>query len=197
MNARRDRTSGQILPVIVWMTAILAILALVVFDIFYVGRGKMHLANTGDAAAIAAARWQGITLNMIGDVNLAHIAAACDPTLAPEDYTNVVHGVNAIAERLAFAGPVMGLYAANEAVRINHESNNANSSNRTVPEDDGLAGIIRREIDFARAEIGPSATWPTKGGDYADMLQTVLNAGVFVGADNARLLSSGATGDHI
>ena len=199
MNTRCDRasSSGQILPIIVWMTAILAILALVVFDIFHVARDKMRLANVGDAAALAAARWQGITLNMIGDVNLAHIAAACDPALAPEDFTNVVNGVNAIAERLAFAGPVMGLYAANEAVRLNHESHRARSSDKTVPVDEALAEIIRREIDFARAEIPPSRSWPTKGSDYADMLGSVLGAGVFVGADNARLLSSGATGDHI
>ena len=56
----------------------------VAFDIFLSARAKMHLANTGDAAALAAARWQGVTLNLIGDLNLAHLAAACDHGAAVE-----------------------------------------------------------------------------------------------------------------
>ena len=195
-HARQNR-SGQTLPIVVWMVAIITVLAIVAFDVFLIARSKMHLANAGDSAALAAARWQGITLNMIGDLNLAHLAAACDETIVPEDMTNVIHGVNAIAERLMFAGPVMGLLAANEAVRLNHESSMANKSDRTVPIDHDLADILRREISFARTSIAPTRSWPTKGGDYADMLQAVLNAGVFAGADNARLLSSGATGNHI
>ena len=189
--------SGQVFPIVVWMVAIITVLTVVVFDIFLSTRAKMHLANTGDAAALAAARWQGITLNMIGDLNLAHIAAACDPSLAPEDFTNVVHGVNAIAERLAFAGPMMGLYAANEAVRLNHEANNSNRADKTVPTYYALAEILRRETVFARSDVSPTRTWPEKAADYAGMIQTVLDAGVFMGVDNARLLSSGATGNHI
>ena len=188
---------GQTLPVVVWIVAIVIVLLVVIFDIFLSARAKMHLANTGDAAALAAARWQGTTLNLIGDLNLAHLAAACDETLLPPDRTNVIHGINALAERLAFAGPVMGLYAANEAVRLNHEANFARRNDRTVPTDQGLAEILRRESAYARAEIPPTSSWPTKGSDYADMLQSILNAGVFVGADNARLISGGATGDHI
>jgi hypothetical protein len=157
----------------------------------------MHLVTTGDAAALAVARWQGTTLNLIGYLNRAHLAAACDETLLPTDRTNVIHGINALAERLAFAGPVMAFHAANEAVRLNHEANLAHRNDRTVPVDHDLAEILRREITYARAEIPPTASWPSKGGDYADMLQGILNAGVFVGADNARLLSGGATGNHI
>jgi len=195
--ARNRRRAGQTLPVVVWMVAIVVVLLVVVFDIFLSARAKMHLANTGDAAALAAARWQGTTLNLIGDLNLAHLAAACDETLLPTDRTNVIHGINALAERLAFAGPVMGFHAANEAVRLNHEANLAHRNDRTVPVDHDLAEILRREITYARAEIPPTASWPSKGGDYADMLQGILNAGVFVGADNARLFTSGIQGNHV
>ena len=192
-NSRR----GQTLPIVVWMVAIVVVLLVVVFDIFFSARAKMHLANTGDAAALAAARWQGTTLNLIGDLNLAHLAAACDETLLPSDRTNIINGINALAERLAFAGPVMAFHAANEAVRLNHEANLAHRNDRTIPVDHNLAEILRREIAYARAEVGSTPSWPTKGDDYADMLQGILNAGVFVGADNARLLSGGATGSHI
>ena len=133
--ARIRRRAGQTLPIVVWMVVLVVVLLLVAFDIFLSARAKMHLANTGDAAALAAARWQGTTLNLIGDLNLAHLAAACDETLLPSDRTNIIHGINALAERLAFAGPVMGLYAANEAVRLNHEANLAHRNDRTVPVD--------------------------------------------------------------
>ena len=195
-SIRRSRNAGQTIMVLVWMIAILVILFLVVFDIFLITRTKMRLINTGDAAALAAARWQGTTLNLIGDLNLAHLAAACDETILPPDRTNIIHGINALAERLAFAGPVMGLYSANLIVLRNHTAN-VNGNDRAVPTDKDLAAIITAERDFARSSLPDTPSWPGRGNDYANMLQTILDNGVFVGADNARTISHGNIGNHI
>ena len=199
-SARPRRRAGQTLPIVVWIVAIVVVMLVVVFDIFYTARSKMFLFNSADSAALAAARWQGITLNMIGDVNLAHLAAAIDQSLSPTDRTNVIVGVNAIAERLAFAGPMMGLYAANECVRLNYEANNAHRLDKTVPPDPDLSDVMRLEIDYIRQyqnELPNTDSWPTKVSDYLNMVETVFNAGVFVGIDNAQTFSGSIRGAHI
>ncbi len=195
-SSHRCNRTGQTMIIIVWMVAILVVLFMIAFDIYQTTRTKMRLINTNDAAALAAARWQGTTLNLIGDLNLAHLAAACDETIPPSDRTNIIHGINALAERLAFAGPIMGLYSANLIVQRNHEAN-ANGQDHALSEDPSLASFIREERDFALTSLPSTPSWHSRGTDYANMLQTVLDTGVFVGADNARTLSAGSTGNHI
>lgn len=194
----RNDSRGQVVVILVWMVAALAILLVLCFNIFLSGRGKSHLMSAGDAAALAAARWQGNTLNLIGDLNLAHLAAACDQTLSGTDRTNVIHGVNALAARLAFAGPTMGFHAANVAARRNFDANRAPDAPPTI--DHGMESLVAAEITFARNNgdiLNDDPLWRTKATDYANMLQTVLSDGLFVGADNARQIARGATGDHI
>ena len=60
---------GQIVLVLVFMMLGLLLLMLVNADVFMAIRGKGRLQNAGDAAALAAARWQGITLNAVGALN--------------------------------------------------------------------------------------------------------------------------------
>ena len=192
----RKGREGQTFILVVLMTAILVILLVTAFDIFLSTRQKARLITAGDAGALAAAHWQGVTLNLIGELNLAHLAAACDYRLDPADRTNVIDGVNALAERLAFAGPLMGLYAANRAVEENYREN-AQGPDQTIPTDSGFTRILQEESAFARLHLGDTALWTGKGNDYARMLESVLAAGVYAGCDNARLFSSGGTGDHI
>ena len=69
----RARKSGQIVLVLAFMLLGLLLLALVGVDAFLASHRKNRLQNAGDAAALAAARWQGITLNALGALNLAKI----------------------------------------------------------------------------------------------------------------------------
>ncbi|MCQ2390608.1 MAG: hypothetical protein MJ240_04230 [Kiritimatiellae bacterium] len=192
----RKGREGQTFILVVLMTAILVILLVTAFDIFLSTRQKARLITAGDAGALAAAHWQGVTLNLIGELNLAHLAAACDYRLDPADRTNVIDGVNALAERLAFAGPLMGLYAANRAVEENYREN-AQGPDQTIPTDSGFTRILQEESAFARLHLGDTTLWTGKGDDYARMLENVLADGAYVGCDNARLFSSDGTGDHI
>ena len=172
MTARpksRGARSGQIVLILVFMLAGLVALFMLETDIFLALRDKNRLQNAGDAAALAAARWQGVTLNLIGELNLLHLAAACE-TNRP-----ACEGIAAIQERLAVAGPMVGFWAANEAAKRNG-----------APVDEGMTSIV--EYAMRTAEGHASPTWPEKGTDYAAMLRTIVAGGVAAGADNARLL---------
>ena len=79
---------GQIVLVLAFMVLGLLFLVLVNADVFLAIRGKGRLQNAGDAAALAAARWQGITLNALGALNLAQIDIACKYADAPATATN-------------------------------------------------------------------------------------------------------------
>ena len=99
MTTPRHRR-GQIVLVLVFMMLGLLLLMLVNADVFMAIRGKGRLQNAGDAAALAAARWQGITLNAVGALNLAQIDIACKYCENPSQISNLVAGVQHLQERL-------------------------------------------------------------------------------------------------
>lgn len=178
MNAPHAR-SGQIALVLLFLVVGIVFLFLLEVDIFSAARGKTRLQNAGDAAALAAARWQGISLNLIGELNLIHLAAAC------EEKPEAVAGICALQERLALAGPCMALLAANETARANLEDITPVDS---LAYDDMHA--MRRIVEMtASAAVGrTSPTWPNKGADYADMLRAAVADGCWAGCDNAEIL---------
>ena len=68
------RKSGQAI-IFLMVVMVIGILAVVWnFDLHRVVSAKLRMRNAGDAAALAAARWQGHALNMIGDLNLIQAA---------------------------------------------------------------------------------------------------------------------------
>ena len=64
---RRASRSGQIVLILAFVMLGIVLLFLMVSDIFLATRNKNRIQNAGDAAALMAARWQGVTLNLIGD----------------------------------------------------------------------------------------------------------------------------------
>ena len=66
---------GQVAIFLVLILAGLALLFALNVDVFTSARAKTRLQNSADASALAVARWQGITLNLIGDLNMEHLAA--------------------------------------------------------------------------------------------------------------------------
>ena len=169
MMERRASRSGQVVLILAFILLGLVFLFLMASDIFLAVRNKNRVQNAGDAAALMAARWQGVTLNLIGELNLMHLAAACE--------TNVeaMAGIVALQERLAITGPMVGFWAANETAKRNG-----------APVDDDMTEIVRYAARAADTYSSP--TWPEKGADYAAMLRMIAADGVAAGADNARLL---------
>ena len=169
MMERGKSRSGQVVLILAFILVGLVLLFLMCSDIFLSIRNKNRIQNAGDAAALMAARWQGITLNLLGELNLLHLAAACETNL------EAMAGIVALQERLAITGPMVGFWAANETAKRNG-----------APVDGGMTEIVR--YASRAAETYASPTWPEKGVDYAAMLRTVAADGVAAGADNAHIL---------
>lgn len=181
----RPHRRGQIVLVLVFMMLGLLLLMLVNADVFMAIRGKGRLQNAGDAAALAAARWQGITLNAVGALNLAQIDIACRHCESPSQISNLVAGVQHLQERLVFAGPCAALYASQcVAARNGMEA------------DRGMTGLVNDSIAGAARYVPATQSWPTKSEDYALMLAGAVSEGVYAGCDNAQFFNYSANGSH-
>ncbi len=171
--------------VLVFMMLGLLVLVLVNADVFMSIRGKGRLQNAGDGAALAAARWQGITLNALGALNLAQIDIACRHCDVPGETSNLVAGVQHLQERLIFAGPCAALYASQRVAAGNG-----------VEPDPGMSRLIGQSIAGAVKYVPPTESWPTKSEDYAMMLMGAVADGVYAGCDNAQFFNYSANGAH-
>jgi hypothetical protein len=89
------------------------------FDVHKTLFVKARSRNAGDAAALAAARWQGTTLNLLGELNLlqavslAQSLSVGDPTFAD------ARAIADLQARVALTGPLVGLLAAQQAAKQN------------------------------------------------------------------------------
>ncbi len=182
---RRNGKTGQIVLVLAFMLLGLLFLVLVNADVFLAIRGKGRLQNAGDAAALAAARWQGITLNALGALNLAQIDIACKYADAPEMATNLVIGIQNLQERLVFAGPLAGLYAAQVIAKKNG-----------MRVDPGMTSLVNDALAGASLYIPATPGWPQKPQDYAEMLRGAVQDGVYAGCENAQFYNYSANAGH-
>ncbi|MDD5483223.1 MAG: pilus assembly protein TadG-related protein [Kiritimatiellae bacterium] len=149
------------------------------FDLHNAVHLKMRAQNAADAAALAAARWQGITLNLIGDLNIMQAAAlsAADNDLAAR--------IAEIQARLCFAGPIIGLLASQQAAKNNGIYVNPAFSER-------LAGHAGQTFAYPVDEEPYPDCWR----EYGEMLMSIASAGVAAGPDNTCLYNLNYSGDH-
>ena len=156
MTMRRHK-EGQVAIFLVLILAGLTLLFALNVDIFTSSRSKIRLQNAADASALALARWQGTALNMVGDLNIAHLAAICQSNV------NAISGIVQLQSRLAFIGPTIGFKAANEI---------AEKNGVRISEDMTLAARLVSEF---------------MDEDYRRMLDVVIRDGIRAGVDNAAI----------
>ena len=157
----RRKKKGQVAVFLVLILAGLALLFALNVDIFTSSRSKIRLQNAADASALALARWQGATLNMIGDLNIAHLAAIC------QSNTTAMSGIVQLQSRLAFIGPTIGFKAANDI---------AEKNGVRISEDMTLATrLVSGFMDDG----------------YKRMLDVVIRDGIRAGVDNAAIVRAG------
>lgn len=185
----RNSRSGQAIVFLIMVVVVLFFVVLWNFDLHKILRVKLMSQNAGDAAALAAARWQGTTLNLIGDLNLMHVLAlSANDRVAEESITN-------IQARLCFVGPMIGFMASQQAAKQNQAYQN-----------DGFTELVREHARAVRVDY-PSRTAPNGDmlfpepytgawSEYADMLDLIASDGVAAGPDNARYFTDPA-GNHI
>ena len=172
-----SRRGGQVLPLVFLAVLALLFAALWVADVHHVVRAKDRTQNAGDAAALAAARWLGTTLDMEGGLNLAHAAA-----LAAGD-GDAVEAITNAQMRALFAGPLVGVAAAQQAAKLNGAPVNREFTDFVRER----AAVVRRGYSATMADGSTAFEEPWEGAwdDYADMLEALADDGIAAGVDNA------------
>lgn len=178
---------GQVLLVVLFSVMVLVFAVLWLADIHHLVRAKDKTQNAGDAAALEAARWQGIGLNLEGELNLlAAMATAFGDSAAVEAITNT-------QTRVQFAVPMTGAYAAQQAAKLNG-----------APDNEAFVRFVRDCAASVRHEYGAiiggtaalTPPWEGAWDEYAEMLDALAGTGMPAGIDNA-LFYFESGGNHI
>ncbi len=148
---------------------------------------KDRSQNAGDAATLAAARWQATSLNLMGELNLLHaLALAAGDAAAVDLVTNT-------QARLCYTGPMTAFAAAQQAAKLNG-----------IPVHDEFTDFVRERAAVVRTgyagNFGSNASafvepYPGAWSEYAAMIDAVAADGVAAGADNA-VFYTDASGAH-
>ncbi len=179
------------------MTLVLFLLALAAlwsFDLHKILAVKLRARNAGDAAALAAARWQGITLNLIGELNLLQVAAWSEAVERGEADALAARALADLQARLCYVGPLIGFLAAQQAAKNNGLYVNPEAT-QTLQRH---AAVVRAQYPI-RFPIPPYVNDPptsTAWDDYAMMLDALATLGVAAEADNARWYFDFTSTDH-
>jgi len=109
----RRRRKGQTILFLLMALVILFFAVIWNLDLHKIFQIRFMSQNAGDSAALMAARWQGITLNLIGDLNIMHAVA-----LANNDRATASSVTN-LQARLCFVGPLIAYSACQQAAKNN------------------------------------------------------------------------------
>ncbi len=183
-------------------TMLFALMALVIgtlavlwmFDVHKTLFVKARSRNAGDAAALAAARWQGTTLNLLGDLNALQAVALAQSLVAGEPALAEARAIADLQARVALAGPLVGLLAAQQAAKQNGMFNQGAYTAEILQH----AADVRATYDERYVppyENSPSP--PTAWEDYATMLETVASFGIAALPDNAHPYTDFADFEHL
>lgn len=179
---RCHRQSGQAMIFVIMVLVVLAFVVMWHFDLHKTLYVKILSRDATDAAALSAARWQGQTLNLIGDLNVMQAALVSEALARGETDFPEAEALHDLRQRLNFVGPAIGLVAANQAAHQNRIYNQP--VYRALIQQH--AQRIRQE--YARQFV-PPWTNPdpdrTAWDDYADMLETIASHGLAIMPDNA------------
>jgi hypothetical protein len=174
----------------IMIVVLLTFTALWNFDLQKLFRIKSVTQNSGDAAALMAARWQAIALNLAGDLNLLQAIA-----LSAGD-ADALGAISNLQVRLRFTGPMTAMLASQQAAKNNGLHVNPAYTDflhrhaRRVAEDYTTAVGADGELLFPEP-------WPGAWDVYSRMIATVADDGVAAAPDNMRLYNDHDTGGHL
>ena len=193
----RPRESGQVLLLGVVMMTMLLLLILYAFDIHNVIRAKFKTETAQEAAALAGAKWQRESLNLIGEINVLKVCELLmtgddtwatplpDPKDDPAAYLDALQArmdlLTEMQTRISFIGPVVGFAAAQQAAKANGLAPIGNSGETYL---ELLNTSWRyRELYGGAPEVIHNYRWR---GSYTGLVEAVVNNGIAV-YPNARL----------
>ncbi|MEI6890773.1 MAG: pilus assembly protein TadG-related protein, partial [Pontiella sp.] len=180
-NPRREKSGQAIIFLMVVM--VIGILAVVwSYDLHRVVNAKLRMRNAGDAAALSAARWQGYTLNMIGDLNLIqaaiiaeYVAEAAEDGEELIDTPSEAYELHELRARLDFVGPLAAFAVAQQAA----------FNNGAMPDPALAESLLRMAADY-RDEISWNP-YDNARDEYADLLENIAVRGVAVSSYGLQL----------
>jgi hypothetical protein len=193
MFRRRHKSRGQVLVVALVVIIVLLVLAVFLFDLQNLIRLRARTQTSADSAVLTAAAWQGRTLNIIGELNMLKAAnmliADVDP-FDDESKEGVLESAQLITQmqtRVAYAGPMIGYAAAQEAAKNNGMRS---SDTFTTHIEDHLNDYVRPptglyEEVFAAAIPYEDYEWLYA---YSAMMEEVVDNGVAAQFVNTRYL---------
>lgn len=185
MKQRLHNRSGQAIVFLLLALTALVFVLLFNVDLHRIIQRKDQAQNAGDAAALAAARWQGATLNLVGELNLMHaLALAAQEPAAVEAITNM-------QARLCFTGPLTALFAAQIAAKNNHIYVDPDMTDLLT---EHAATVRTQYAALFNGEMYFPEPWPGAWPEYADMLQQVAADGISAGPDNAQFFMDPSSG---
>ena len=172
LHRRTTRRRGQVAIFLLMLLTALAFVLLWNVDLHRLVTTKTRSQTAGDAAALAACRWQGITLNLVGELNLLHALALADPS--PAARAAASDAITNLQARLLFTGPLTALVAAQVAAKNNgmyaDDAFNAQMSSYIADFASRLAGGLLATPPYANA-------WA----DYDSLLQALAADGIAAG----------------
>ncbi len=172
--------SGQTMIFLIMILVCLIIVVMLNFDVHKIIHSKTVTQNAGDAAALMAARWQGITLNLEGELNVMHALAMIN------DDTDTIDAISNIQARISYVGPMIAFMAAQQAAKNNGIYVNEDFTDRIREHADKVRYVYPTEPDNNGNPLFPEP-WPGAWPEYADMLDTVADNGIAAAPDNQHL----------
>jgi len=185
------RRSGQIAIFLLMALVVLAFTVLWTIDIRRIVFMKGKSQDAGDAAALAAARWQASTLNLIGEANLLRAIAISAGNDAADD------ALANMQARLCFTGPMAAFAASQQGAKLNGVY-----AQEELFDDDGLPLTFPAFVRWRARIVEIYARFPDRcpppydgaWDDYAGMLNALVNDGI---AASANYLPEGTDEGHI
>ncbi len=183
---RAGARSGQAMIFLVMILIIMVFIVLWNFDLHKVLYTKSLSQNAGDAGALAASRWQAVSLNLVGDLNILQAVAAMESMSGRGD-PDAQETISDLQARICYAGPMAGMMAAQQAAKNNRIHNN-----------DEFTAYLRAHAAAIRGAYPQFITEPYPGclQDYAGMLEVICGDGVAAGPENMQLYTD-YLGDHM
>lgn len=194
-RAAPARRSGQTM---IFLLVILILLTLVVlwnFDLHKIIAVKLRSQNAGDAAALAAARWQGSSLNLIGELNAMQALAIHDALARGSADFSAAEAIADLQARICFVGPMTAFAAAQHAAK--------NNGVHVNPVFTAEVAAHAQQVSNDYAFRFPDPPWGDANGgrtawdDYAEMIRVIAGEGVAAAPDNRHLYSDFASSGHL
>lgn len=185
----RNRRHGQTLIFLLMVLLVLFFAAIWHFDLHKIIYVKTLSQNAGDAAALAAARWQGRTLNLIGDLNIVQAIALMNGD------TDAAATVAELQARLCFAGPMIAAMASQQAAKHNRIYVNKQFTEYLEDHADTVRNVYPMMFNDDGEMLFPEP-FENAWSEYADMIEMLCDHGIAAAPDNMQLYND-RTGGHI